>query len=809
MKVNIVRLTEPEVLVNTSFPNSGEYLLILDVPTEDRLKYFTQFSAYLPIILIGDEFIANEKSPVLPRQLSPEFLIYTYIQTKNQFTVQRDLTLAEELTVLYSDYSLEVVWTWNLHTNILQFNKESWLKTFGYPVEEDSISYEAWMQQVHPEDITRVHLYFKKLIESKSAIHFSLQYRMMSKSGYVPILERGKVHRRLNGHAYKITGTSENISEQIKNDHELQKLSKILKETHSGVVILNPQGHVTWLNNAFARMTGFTLEELKGKKPHELLRGPDTDPETLAYVDQKMVLGETFSCEVLNYTKDGNPIWFNIYFQPQFNHEGKLDGYFTIEHDITNEKLVQEQLTITDKVLKALLEKTTDGLAVVSESGTDVHLYSDNNLLGYEDTEYVRKHFMELVHPDDLGMLMNTFAKVKSVPDSIVSLEFRVYNNEGKYIWMECTIRNLLDDPIIKGIVINYRNINYRKEAETLIYKSNQRYQKLFNHNPLALFIWDPYDYKILDFNDSAVSIYGYTKEDFKHITIRDLIAEDRLERFDYICEKIRNGEYIGNGYISKNLTKSGKHIHVFVTFNPLELDGHPVYLTMVNNMTEQVMLEEKLAEERNKKQKEITHAVITAQEQERQHIGLELHDNINQILATSRLYIEYAITNDNMRPQMLNTAKGLISKAVNEIRNLSSSLLVNSIDSAGLVVSIKNMIDTMMKVNVFKMRTEWDFDENKLSAPLKLTIYRIIQEQLNNISKHAEANEVSISIVGDDNLLELSIKDDGKGFDVEGVQSGLGIKNIQSRASLHMGVVTLDSKPGSGTQLLVRFDLS
>jgi len=249
--------------------------------------------------------------------------------------------------------------------------------------------------------------------------------------------------------------------------------------------------------------------------------------------------------------------------------------------------------------------------------------------------------------------------------------------------------------------------------------------------------------------------------------------------------------------YISSEI-----HIERDESANAIRLKGFN------QDITERVLLEKKLVEEKLKNQTEITDAVIIAQERERSFLGEELHDNINQILATSKLYIEVAIADNNLRKDILETSKSYLMTAMEEIRKLSKSLLPPSLGGTSLVQALTELIENM-KVSKIEFIKEWEnIDESLLDEKLTLAIFRIVQEQLNNIVKHAKAKTVIIGLTQSNESLQLSIKDDGIGFDIAKKRNGIGLKNIVSRTDLFNGKMSISSQPGKGCELVVNFKI-
>jgi two-component system sensor histidine kinase UhpB len=225
----------------------------------------------------------------------------------------------------------------------------------------------------------------------------------------------------------------------------------------------------------------------------------------------------------------------------------------------------------------------------------------------------------------------------------------------------------------------------------------------------------------------------------------------------------------------------------------------------IINDVTERVRLEKELALQQRLKQQQITEVVLTAQERERFELGQELHDNINQILATSKLYLDVAIEEREPRIELLAKSRNNISMAIEEIRRLSKELITPSLNDLGLVQSIKELIRSIQMVKKMKIRlTISGVDEDALLPEQKINVYRIIQEQLNNILKHAQASSVSIELNKQREQIRLCVEDDGKGFDPRMRRDGVGISNIMSRAELYNGRVEIDSSPGKGCRLEV-----
>ncbi len=221
--------------------------------------------------------------------------------------------------------------------------------------------------------------------------------------------------------------------------------------------------------------------------------------------------------------------------------------------------------------------------------------------------------------------------------------------------------------------------------------------------------------------------------------------------------------------------------------------------------------LTDQINKQKINRQKEITRATIKAQEKERLELGRELHDNVNQILSSSKLFIENAVHNPDKQEEMLNRSKNLINSCIEELRKLSRFLTPPTLGDLTLRESIEEIVDEYNQIDGKKTVEHMisHLDEDKLSDDLKISLYRIIQEQLNNIRKHARASKVYIRLRHGNNKIALDIEDNGCGFDINAKRKGLGITNIINRAETFNGGVQIISSPGRGCSIYINFQLS
>ncbi|RYY62565.1 MAG: PAS domain S-box protein [Chitinophagaceae bacterium] len=229
----------------------------------------------------------------------------------------------------------------------------------------------------------------------------------------------------------------------------------------------------------------------------------------------------------------------------------------------------------------------------------------------------------------------------------------------------------------------------------------------------------------------------------------------------------------------------------------------------VMQDVSRQDVLEQELAQEIKLKDKKIEEAQQEAKEAERSDIGKELHDNVNQLLGASRMYLDMARKGGKERDEMIARSSEFTMTAIEEIRKLTKGLTSDFINHIGLREAIRNLAKETMKASSIQITCRLaSVDGEQLSSKFKINIFRIIQEQLTNILKHAEASLVLIGLKATAKEISLIITDDGVGFNPSLIRKGIGVDNILSRAKTFNGTAEFESTPGHGCMLKVRFPL-
>lgn len=201
--------------------------------------------------------------------------------------------------------------------------------------------------------------------------------------------------------------------------------------------------------------------------------------------------------------------------------------------------------------------------------------------------------------------------------------------------------------------------------------------------------------------------------------------------------------------------------------------------------------------------EKTILESQIEIQEQTFRNISQEIHDNIGQVLSLAKLNLN-TIPKDDTGEKILLTEE-LLGKAINDLRDISKSMHPEKIADIGLSNAIRNELLMMQRVARISTEIVVTGKEDRLTGEQTIIVFRMIQEILHNIIKHARAKTVWVCIRGEVNRTIIEIKDDGKGFDIGSLSStetGIGLKSIQQRCALIKAECRIDSQPGAGTSI-------
>ena len=369
----------------------------------------------------------------------------------------------------------------------------------------------------------------------------------------------------------------------------------------------------------------------------------------------------------------------------------------------------------------------------------------------------------------------------------------------------------------LNGIAVSYEGKNCllgtgidltaREKAQKEINENEKKYRSLFEQASDPILITD-FKGNFTDVNGSFCKLFGYTKKELLRMNIKSLVCPYELKERPLRNDLLMKGKHLFSSRLMVHKTGA-----IIETEANLKKFGEERIMGIVRDVREIRRLQKEMEQERLEQsiqeQKKITRAVITAQERERNSIGRELHDNVNQLLASTRMCLSTAKLTPAGKKEFVDKSIRLVDATIFEIRVLSRKH-VTPLKGFDLKEQIQSLIKIMEEGIGFRISFEYELPEKpELQNDLKLNIYRIIQEKLNNVYKHASASKVQIKIYAEDKQINIRISDNGIGFELALKKNGVGIVNIINRVESFNGKVNFETRPGIGCTLDIRIPMA
>jgi PAS domain S-box-containing protein len=320
---------------------------------------------------------------------------------------------------------------------------------------------------------------------------------------------------------------------------------------------------------------------------------------------------------------------------------------------------------------------------------------------------------------------------------------------------------------------------------------------ELLQHSRQAIVLLNT-DAVIIFSSESMTMITGYDKKDLAGHSIFDFFDTADItparKQYEYLTRANRN--FLASFVRIRN--KSGQLIWIDVVVkNLLCVPGINAVFVLLKNSCDAGTEERKLVQ-----------SMTAAKEQEREFIACELHDNVNQIISATKLLVEGALISNN-KDELLKLCSANLQFVIDEIRNLSHSMAGYHLHQHGLAFAVDAFIGNMSKTSSLKFETNLQPDALiVLTADQQLQVYRIIQEAISNILRHAAATLAEIILTRHDQLNYLVIKDDGNGFSMNKSKQGIGLSSITNRVKILKGHFHVRTSEGKGSILEIQFPM-
>lgn len=476
--------------------------------------------------------------------------------------------------------------------------------------------------------------------------------------------------------------------------------------------------------------------------------------------------------------------------------------------DVTYETELEKEVKDRDALFTMFMNKTPNLAWIVDEE--ERLIYGNDSFYRYLslDKSVIGKNIVSLLPKPVAAALVNKHKQIFTDGLPRQSKE-KVFLADGTEMVFWINMFPL--DPINgkKRVGGEAVNITRQKKAEQELQKTNERLTLLNQLIKDAVWEWDIAKGTIYR-NQALYNITGFDAGQSKGLTwwfrrihdndrrrVRDLlknIVDNKKQRWECEYRFIK-----ANGEIIKVIDRG---FVLYENEQPVKMIGSLQDITHVKE------LEDKLMQEKFKYEKQIIETIFSVQEKERSRIGHELHDNVNQLLGASKLFIESVHPVSEEEKEFKEKSKEYILMAIEEIRRLSREMVAPQLQDNNLIASIKKLVDDLQSAGIIKVSFTHPHGLNEISGNKKLTLFRIVQEQIKNTLSYSQAKHMWINLEKNNEEVQLVIKDDGVGFDSAKTNRGIGLSNIYERTRFYNGKVNLKTAPGEGCSLTITLPL-
>jgi PAS domain S-box-containing protein len=592
-------------------------------------------------------------------------------------------------------------------------------------------------------------------------------------------------------------------------------LRECLRTAEAGVVAIGQNGFVALANRKCCELLGYQETEMIGRHWATIFTSRRDRHQATEYFN-KLVSGKVQprDCyETAVPTKGGQKrivSWHHVSWLR--NSSGDAVGLISSFLDITEEKRVSKTLEDQDRLYKLVSENATAGVWTYDLATRKVTYMSPSisQITGFTGEEVTEMGLEQILTPASrtfgLSELERHLAQDREYHGQPHSwtIELEQHRKDGSTVWVEVrtsVMRDAQGRPT--GIFGITRDITERKQAEKTLRESEKRYRTFFENSMDATCIIGR-NGKVLDVNRAALALLGYSRDEMAKRSLEDIAPGEQRREFQRQIEKVG---FVRN-FEMRIRRSDGADLDCVLTFDLRTDDyGNIVgYEGSLRDITEYKRLQRNL--------RLYVNEVTRAQEDERLRLSLELHDGILQDLLALGLELEQAIRAekrpDRSRKAQLQHIRDEVKRLAKETRGLSHALRPSVLDQLGLVAAVQTMLRGIEETHGIKTDLQVLGTERRLSGELELAFFRIVQEALNNVKKHSEAQSVRVQIHFSAESVEAVVSDDGKGFespkqlsDLTSVRR-LGLVGMEERARMLGGRVYVESKPNAGTSIMV-----
>ncbi len=459
----------------------------------------------------------------------------------------------------------------------------------------------------------------------------------------------------------------------------------------------------------------------------------------------------------------------------------------------------------SEKKYRMVVDNANEGIVVTQDGVLKFVNPQAREFTGLSENNSKSGSFLDYIHPDDRQMVIEHHRRRLAGEETPEIYAMRMIDQTGKIRWVQNN--GVMVEWEGRPATLNFLlDITSRKQALDALAESEEKYRQLFERDSDAVMIFDAETQQFEDANPATLDLFGYSKEEFLNLTVEDISAEK--DKTGIAVKKVSRNDTnkmtVPLRYFSR---KDGSRFPGEISAGKFFSGGRQKIIGAVRDITDRVQAEDKI--------RALSQEQIKVQENERNRIARYLHDHVAQDLSTLKIGLETLFNKPaKLSPEKkkkISEISQVLQDSISSVRDLSYDLRPAGMDQLGLVRTVYQLCEDFSEKNNLNV----DFysagvKDLKLDFDTAINLYRLIQEGLNNINKHARADNVIIRLVASSPNIILRIEDDGRGFDVDNrlskalKEKRMGLSNMEERVSLLAGKMDIKSQIGRGTRIFI-----
>jgi PAS domain S-box-containing protein len=696
---------------------------------------------------------------------------------------------------------------------------EHYREVYGVELPGSETSFLTFLQTIYPQDRKRMEQTLDRALREKTPFH--VDFRVVRPDGEIRWLEtQGHSDCDGQGTVTRMIGVTQDITERKRAEEALRASEERFRRYFEfgliGMAITSGTKGCLEVNDRLCEILGYRRSELLRLTWPELTHPDDLAADVSHF--NRVLAGEIdgYSIDKRFIRKDGEVIHATISVTCLRRPDSSIDAFLALIQDVTERKKAEEALRDAKEFSENLIQ--TANVMIIgldTEGRIDIFNEAAEKITGYTLSEIKGKNWFEALVPKErYPWVWEYFSRLVAgeTADAFENPILTKTGEERHIMWQTNQIR--VNGKVVATISFG-NDITERKRVEEALRKSDDRFRLIARATNDAVWDWD-LTTNTLWWNESFKTLFGYKVEEIEagiESWSHRLHPEDKERVLSETHAVINGGEqYWSAEYRFRRA--DGSYAVIFDRGYVVHVrNGKPVRMIgAMIDITERKRAEEALENYANRLQS-LSGQLLEAQETERRRIARELHDEIGQSLTAIKMQL-HAQRHSSMNRPTTDECIEIVNHALSQVRNLSLDLHPPQLDELGLVATLRWHLDRQVKAANLVPRFSADPLPARLRPDIEIACFRVAQEALTNVIRHAEAREVSITLRQCGGELHLIIRDDGRGFDVEAARdravqgASLGLIGMTERAELAGGRLEWRSNPGEGTELYAVFPL-